>query len=57
MESVSQILEPYRDIVGEIATYVTIAQFFSSVPLCRDIYKKGSTKGFVATPFIGGLNL
>ncbi|XP_076266815.1 sugar transporter SWEET1-like [Rhynchophorus ferrugineus] len=57
MESISQILQPYRDIVGEVASYVTIAQFFSGILLCRDIYKKGSTKGFVATPFIGGLTL
>ncbi|KAJ8946984.1 hypothetical protein NQ318_019065, partial [Aromia moschata] len=53
MEALSGILQPYKEIVGQIATTVTIGQFFSGVFVCKDIYKKGTTKGTPATPFVG----
>lgn len=55
MEALSQTLQPYKDIIGQVAGIVTIAQFFSGSFICKDIYKKGSTKGIEATPFIGGI--
>ncbi|CAH1156200.1 unnamed protein product [Phaedon cochleariae] len=55
MEALSQTLQPHKEFVGQVASIVTIAQFFSGVFVCKDIYKKGTTKGTPATPFIGGI--
>lgn len=57
MEALSQSLQPYKELVGEVASYVTIAQFFSGVFVCRDIYKKGTSKGVSPMPFIGGVTM
>ncbi|VEN47667.1 unnamed protein product [Callosobruchus maculatus] len=48
-------LEPYKDVVAQVASIVTIAQMFTGVLLCRDIYNNKSTKGIPAMPFIGGI--
>lgn len=55
MEALSKSLQPYRNVVSNVASVVTIAQFFSGVLVCKDIYKKNSTKGIASTPFIGGI--
>lgn len=55
MEALSQNLQPYKDLIGQIASIVTIGQFFSGVFICKDIYKNGTTKGISAIPFIGGI--
>ncbi|KAL1495069.1 hypothetical protein ABEB36_010546 [Hypothenemus hampei] len=57
MESIAQSLQPYKELVGEVASYVTIAQFFSGAFVCHDIHKKGSTKCFSPMPFIGGITI
>lgn len=57
MESLSRSLQPYKDLVSTAASIVTIGQFFSGVLICKEIYKKGSTKGVPSTPFIGGMVL
>lgn len=54
MEQLSETLQPYKEIVGALASVVTIGQFFSGVPICYDIYKANSTKGNSSTPFVGG---
>lgn len=55
MEFLSKILQPYKNVVSTAASILTIAQFFSGAFVCKDIYKKGTTKGVPATPFIGGV--
>lgn len=57
MESLSQALQPHKDLIGSIASVVTIAQFFSGAFICRDIYKQQSTKNVNAVPFIGGITM
>ncbi|KAJ8931702.1 hypothetical protein NQ314_015349 [Rhamnusium bicolor] len=55
MEALSKSLQPFKEIVGQTASIVTIGQFFSGAFVCKDIYKKKSTQGIPATPFIGGI--
>ncbi|CAG9854989.1 unnamed protein product [Phyllotreta striolata] len=55
MESLSLALQPYRESIGQIASIVTIAQFFAGTLVCKEIYEKKSTKGVNPTPFIGGI--
>ncbi|XP_050498588.1 sugar transporter SWEET1 [Diabrotica virgifera virgifera] len=57
MEALSNILQPYKNVVGQTASIVTIAQFFSGAFICKDIYKKKSTAGIQAVPFIGGITI
>ncbi|XP_076266814.1 sugar transporter SWEET1-like isoform X2 [Rhynchophorus ferrugineus] len=57
MDSLSEYLQPYKGLVGEVASYVTILQFFSGCFVCKDIYNKHSTRGINPTPFIGGIAL
>ncbi|KAK4876373.1 hypothetical protein RN001_012795 [Aquatica leii] len=54
METLSIALQPYKDTVGAVAGVVTIAQFFSGVFMCKDIYRNKSTAGIPSMPFIGG---
>ncbi|KRT82626.1 hypothetical protein AMK59_4817, partial [Oryctes borbonicus] len=54
MEEFSKSLQPYKELVGTVASVITIGQFFSGALICRDIYKKKSTDGISAMPFIGG---
>lgn len=55
MEGLSQVLMPYKDLVGQVASLVTIGQFFSGVFICKDIYQKKSTQGISSLAFIGGI--
>ncbi|KAJ8946983.1 hypothetical protein NQ318_019064 [Aromia moschata] len=55
MEALSRSLQPYKDVIGQTASVVTIGQFFSGAFVCKDIYRKGTTKGTPATPFVGGI--
>ncbi|KAI4497400.1 hypothetical protein M0802_007411 [Mischocyttarus mexicanus] len=51
------VLEEYKDIVGTCAGITTIAQMLSGTLICRDIYKKGTSKGFDPIPFLGGVGM
>ncbi|CAH1979507.1 unnamed protein product [Acanthoscelides obtectus] len=55
MSYIIDALEPYTDVVAQVASIVTIAHMFTGVLLCRDIYNKKSTQGTPAMPFIGGI--
>lgn len=55
MESLHKQLLPYKELVGGIASVVTIAQFFSGVFMCKDIYRRKTTKGVSAVPFVGAV--
>lgn len=47
-------LEDYKEIVAMAASFMTIAQFFAGMFICKDIVKKGSTENVSGVPFIGG---
>lgn len=55
MEHLSEILQPYKELVGSIASVVTIGQFLAGGFICKDVYKKGSTDGISSNPFVGGI--
>jgi len=55
MEELAAALQPYKGLVGTVASVVTIAQFFSGAVICKDIHKNKSTAGISSMPFIGGL--
>ncbi|XP_058449590.1 sugar transporter SWEET1-like [Malaya genurostris] len=57
MESLSRTLQPYKELVGNVAGLVTVLQMFSGCFVCNDIRKKGSSDGFSPMPFIGGCGL
>ncbi|XP_057652117.1 sugar transporter SWEET1 [Diorhabda carinulata] len=57
MEKLSNTLQPYKNVVGQAASILTIAQFFSGTFICKEIYHKKSTAGIPAVPFIGGLTI
>ncbi|KAJ2952480.1 hypothetical protein O0L34_g6798 [Tuta absoluta] len=54
MEAISDMLQPYKELVGSVAAIVTIGQMFSGSFMCYDIYKQGSTRGVGIMPFVGG---
>lgn len=51
------VLEQYKEIVGACAMYTTMAHMLSGTLICKDIYKKGTTKGVDPMPFLGGIGL
>lgn len=55
MDALSDALQPYKEIVGNIAAIVTVGQMFSGSFICWDIYKQGGTKGIGIVPFLGGI--
>ncbi|CAK1582317.1 unnamed protein product [Parnassius mnemosyne] len=55
MEALSDVLQPYKEIVGSVAGIVTVAQMFSGSFICYDIYKQGNTRGIGIAPFLGGI--
>ncbi|XP_063619961.1 sugar transporter SWEET1 [Cydia splendana] len=55
MEALSDVLQPYKEIVGTIAAVVTMGQMFSGSFMCWDFYKQGDTKGVPLLCFAGGL--
>lgn len=55
MESLHTKLLPYKELVGGIASVVTIAQFFSGAVMCKDIHNRKTTKGVSAIPFVGAV--
>lgn len=57
MEFLAQILEPYKEVVGNAAAITTVLQFFSPAFLCNDIRKQGNTENVPIMPFLGGFVL
>ncbi|CAB3234751.1 unnamed protein product [Arctia plantaginis] len=57
MDALADILQPYKEIVGNVAAIVTIGQMFSGTFICYDIYKQKGTKGIGMVPFLGGIVL
>ncbi|XP_043268077.1 sugar transporter SWEET1 [Venturia canescens] len=43
-----------KEIVATSAVITTMGQMLAGTLICKDIYKKGTTKGVDPTPFVGG---
>lgn len=54
MDHLSEILQPYKAVVGKAAEVVTILQMFSGVTMCNDIRKAGKSDEFPIMPFLAG---
>ncbi|XP_034183067.1 sugar transporter SWEET1 [Osmia lignaria lignaria] len=50
-------LEDYKEIVATCATITSMGQMLSGTFMCKDIYKKGSSKGVDPMPFLGGIGM
>lgn len=57
IELIGRHLIPHTDLLAKIAGTVTSLQFLSGAFLLNDVRKKGSSIGFPAVPFIGGIVL
>lgn len=57
MERISEILQPYKEIIGQVAGIVTFGQMLSAVFMLNDVRKKGTTRGASIVPFLGGIVL
>ncbi|CAG9760418.1 unnamed protein product [Ceutorhynchus assimilis] len=53
VEMASKTLQPYKDLVTDLAWTVTILHLFAGIIVCINISRHGSTRGFTSTPFIG----
>ncbi|CRL04461.1 CLUMA_CG017544, isoform A [Clunio marinus] len=54
LENLSDSLSPYKDLVANIATTMTIAQLMTPILLINDIRKMKTTEGISIVPFLGG---
>ncbi|XP_033354239.1 sugar transporter SWEET1-like [Bombus vosnesenskii] len=50
-------LEDYKELVASCASICTMAQMSAGTLICKDIYQKGSSKGFDPMPFLGGIGM
>lgn len=57
MDSLARGLLPYRDVIGNVAGMLTVAQFLSGCFTCNAIRLKGTSEGFSALQFVVGCGL
>ncbi|XP_076234020.1 sugar transporter SWEET1 [Calliopsis andreniformis] len=50
-------LADYKEIVGTCASISTMGQMLAGTLICKDIYQKGSSRGFDPMPFLGGVGM
>ncbi|CAK9807257.1 Sugar transporter SWEET1 [Anthophora plagiata] len=50
-------LEDYKEFVASCATICTMGHMLAGTLICKDIYRKGSSKGFDPMPFLGGIGM
>ncbi|KOC71289.1 Sugar transporter SWEET1 [Habropoda laboriosa] len=50
-------LEDYKELVASCASICTMGQMLAGTLICKDIYRKGSSKGFDPMPFLGGIGM
>lgn len=55
MDFISELLQPYKEAIGQTAGAVTFLHMLSGVVLLNDIRKKKTTSGGSVMPFLGGL--
>lgn len=54
LASLSETLQPYKEVVSNTASIVTIIQLLTPILLLNDIRKAKSSAGFSIVPFLGG---
>ncbi|XP_053697099.1 sugar transporter SWEET1-like [Sabethes cyaneus] len=54
MESLARGLLPFRDVIGNVAGILTVAQFLSGCFACNQIRLKGTSEGFSPLQFVLG---
>lgn len=54
LATLSVQLQPYKELVANIATTVTIIQLLTPAVLLNDIRKAKSAESFSIVPFLGG---
>ena len=52
METLSRILEPYKDVVAMSAQYLTLGQMLSPLLVLNQMRKTNSTNGMPSTIFM-----
>lgn len=57
MDFIANLLEPYKEIIGQVTGVLTIGHMLSAVFLLNDIRKAKTTAGSSIIPFLGGLIL
>lgn len=50
-------LEDYKELVASCASITTMGHMLSGTLICKDIYRKGSSRGFDPMPFLGGVGM
>ncbi|XP_034949425.1 sugar transporter SWEET1-like [Chelonus insularis] len=50
-------LEDYKEIVASAATILTMGHMLSGTIVCKEIIRKGTSKGSDPNPFVGGLGM
>lgn len=50
-------LEDYKEIVASCASICTMGHMLAGTLICKDIYRKGSSKDFDPMPFLGGIGM
>jgi hypothetical protein len=50
----SESLQPYKELVAQGATIITILQLLTPALLVNEIRKAKTTSGFSIAPFLGG---
>lgn len=50
-------LEDYKDLVATSAMITTMGHMLSGTLICKDIYRKGTSKGVDPMPFMGGVGM
>ncbi|XP_049533941.1 sugar transporter SWEET1-like [Anopheles darlingi] len=51
------VLDPHRELIGQIAGLLTVLQYLAGCFICADIYRRGSSKGVSPVRFIVGCSL
>jgi hypothetical protein len=54
LASLSETLQPYKDLVSTGTSVVTIIQLLTPILLLNDIRKAKTAAGFSILPFLGG---
>lgn len=54
LASLSETLQPYKEVVSTTASVVTIVQLLTPILLLNDIRKAKTAAGFSIVPFLGG---
>lgn len=51
------VLDDYKDIVSTCATITTTGHMLTGTIICKDIYKRGTSKDVDPMPFLGGIGM